>query len=128
MKITKEHIGQWVIVESICFDPVKVLSISSDGGTFFGENKRGVGCSFCSEASEIWFAKRWVIIDPPKQKKLWAPAIYTHTPKFTVSTVLSVDLFSSEDDAKNYFSNKPNCQFLKWPAIPNKEGYYEVEE
>ncbi len=56
----------------------------------------------------------------PKKPKLMAPALAYFCGQHQVSSTL----FSSEMQARNELRE----MFRAWPALPNKDGYYEVME
>ena len=63
--------------------------------------------------------QNWEIWEEEKQKKLLAPVLL----RSDKSIRLSYYLFSSIEEAKEYYKG----HFISWPAIPNKDGYYEVD-
>jgi hypothetical protein len=63
----------------------------------------------------------WEIVEEPKPPKLLAPAMYlTGT---SGEWILGRVLFESEEEAKEYHGKRG----VIWPAIPNKDGMYEVQ-
>jgi hypothetical protein len=58
--------------------------------------------------------------EEPKKPKLLAPALVCYCGKFQVSS----NLYSSEMQARNELREL----FRAWPAVPNKDGFYEVME
>lgn len=59
--------------------------------------------------------------EPPKPKLL-APALCRSlSDKFFVTD----NLFLTRDDASDYTHNA-ECYLIAWPAVPNKDGFYEV--
>lgn len=70
----------------------------------------------------------WLIWEPPPTKNLVAPAlvreVYHVQSNQTVQVALGHTLFSSEKEARRYHRD----HFISWPALPNKDGFYEVEE
>jgi hypothetical protein len=60
----------------------------------------------------------WEIVEEPKPPKLLAPAMY-HTDG---QWVLGRTLFGSKKEAQEYHGDRQ----VIWPAIPNKDGMYEV--
>lgn len=67
--------------------------------------------------------EEWELYEEPKQKKLLAPAYVLYAGFKRVHPAL----FNNASEAKDFFEKMPEC-FLSWPAIPNAQGYYEVEE
>jgi hypothetical protein len=56
----------------------------------------------------------------PKKSKLLAPCLYKSCEDIWVSD----KLFESEQEAKNLWGD----MLVAWPAIPDKNGFYTVEE
>ena len=66
-----------------------------------------------------WDQHKWKFYEEPKPKKLLAPAILkTNEGSFYVGG----GLYSSEKEARG----KAWGEVHSWPAIPNKDGFYEV--
>lgn len=61
--------------------------------------------------------------EPQKKKKFLAHAILKRY--YDDSTYISDELFSHEEEVKKFIGED---YFVKWPAIPSKDGFYEVEE
>lgn len=62
-----------------------------------------------------------------KPKKIYAPALYLGVKNFSEkSGIISGALYSSKKDAEE--ASGLTSQEVVWPAIPNKDGFYEVEE
>lgn len=122
MKITKEHIGMWVAVPSIG-NILKILSIDSRGINFFAEDKDGFG-SLWNTTIDTGFER----VNPPKQKKLLAPAFFKYKDTRGPVTGISTYLFESREEADLYCKDIGPASIISWPAIPNKEGFFVVEE
>ena len=74
--------------------------------------------------ADILNSDDWVIYDSSKYPKLLAPAVYQDYPKRSFK--ITDKLFSSLEEAKEYC--KCDGYRLIWPAVPNKDGFYEVPE
>ena len=66
-------------------------------------------------------ADDWEVIEEPKPPRLMAPCLYGST--HTARIVLSDTLYSSMEAAKKDF---PIVK--QWPAIPDANGFYSVEQ
>lgn len=64
------------------------------------------------------------LYEEPKKKVLMAPAIV----KTPYGYAMSEYFYSSEKEAKDDIEIKTISKFICWPAIPNKDGFYEVPE
>lgn len=66
-------------------------------------------------------ADDWEIVEEPKPPKLMAPCIYgsTHSARLEVSGTL----YSSMEEAKKEFA-----VVRQWPALPNANGFYSIEQ
>lgn len=58
-----------------------------------------------------------------KKKKLLAPALFQYIKDG--SWIITTQLFKSLDSARTYYCESSQ---LIWPALPNKDGYYEVPD
>lgn len=61
--------------------------------------------------------------ETPKPKKLLAPALYKNSA--SESWAPTTSMYASLEEAKYYTGFRKN---IVWPAKPNKDGFYEVEE
>ncbi len=59
--------------------------------------------------------------EPPKKPRLLAPCLYQTN---AGDVMLSGPLYESEAEARNMLGHN----FVSWPAIPDKNGFYTVEE
>jgi hypothetical protein len=66
------------------------------------------------------FADDWEIEPEAKPPKLLAPALYYTGTEWILGRIL----FESIEDAKEYHTVRD----VVWPAIPNKDGFYEVPQ
>jgi hypothetical protein len=104
---------------------------------FMLDNGAGFMMGTVLQANDRWFSNHWrcdgtIYIDSdspddliseweePKKPKLMAPALAFYDNHFVVSN----GLYSSEMQARNELREL----FRAWPAVPNKDGFYEVEE
>jgi hypothetical protein len=104
---------------------------------FMLDNGAGFMMGVVLQANSIWFSNHWrcdgtIYIDSdspddlisewqePKTPKLMAPAILKTCEEFSVS----LNLYSSEKEAREYYHDA----LVSWPAVPNKDGFYEVME
>ena len=65
-------------------------------------------------------ADDWEVYEEPKKPRLLAPAIY----KAVGRILISCKIFESEEAAREDLGSS----FISWPAVANKDGYFEVEE
>lgn len=63
----------------------------------------------------------WTIVEEPKPPKLLAHAMCAN---MSGTEYLSASIFESEGEAKRHCVSA----FKYWPAIPNKDGFYEVPQ
>lgn len=65
------------------------------------------------------------IILKPKKPKLLAPAIVLSTDGIRVPQVLFSTIEEATEYCHRYYAK---AEKVIWPAIPNKDGYYEIPE
>jgi hypothetical protein len=117
MKITKEHVGKKVITENhTYFTWVEVLYIYPNGETFAGITSEGDADTFCCDG-----CNPWRLYQEPKPKKLVALALV----KDTAGWFIPDKLYSSLETIQSDFTLSDK---IVWPAVPNAQGFYEVEE
>ena len=65
--------------------------------------------------------RAWELYEEPKKAVFMAPAIFKADDGYIE---VSGKLFVSEEGAKYFYGKR----LISWPALPNKEGFYEVPE
>lgn len=108
MKITQEHVGKWVRIQS--WSPEAKVQIKYIGSRIFlGVTQSG--------DEDIWpLSDNWALVE---EKQFMAPAICRDGRGYRVTDLL----FENEREAISAFPN----QFYSWPALVDKEtGMYIV--
>ncbi len=106
--------GKKVIAES--WRPQEALEI-----VFVGEEYVLLKTELRTEFSLAIRDEVWHEVLPEPKKKLFAPAVVTNHEGIYY---LSAYFYESEQQAKDTLW----ANFVQWPAIPNKDGFYEVDE
>ncbi len=113
MKITKEHVGE------------KVRSRVRTGEAFVEVLFVGDNNFFCrwpgGSEDSLGLDSDWELYEEPKPKTLVAPAMVKDINGKRWRPTLF--FYDNLDDAK---SCNLECSSVIWPAIPNKDGFYEV--
>jgi len=115
------HVGRRFVNPSGVF--VRILAVGEKKVFFqYDEPFNSTESSFQIEN----FNRLYYLVEKPKQKKLLAPALIKYPDgKKGFMWQLSTTFYSSLEEVKNIYH--PKLEFI-WPAIPNAQGYYEVEE
>jgi hypothetical protein len=75
---------------------------------------------FISISTEALLENDWEIVEEPKPPKLLAPALYYTGTEW----ILGRTLFESKKEAREEHGDRQ----VIWPAIPNKDGYYAIND
>ena len=114
MKITKDHVGK-IVRMGLGATEYRVIHV--DGDFFWGraleDNSNHI---IDSRQESLSVFGQWKVVE---EKRFLAPAIWFD--EMGNSFRLS-DLYECESDSKRNLGK----QFVKWPAIPNKDGFYEI--
>lgn len=94
----------------------EVLAVGQE--RFFGRDRYG-------NESAYYIYDNWELYQEPKPKRLLAPALYQEIDRDGWAWFVSHMLYSSLEEAKRDLDQHSN---VRWPAIPNAQGYYEVED
>jgi hypothetical protein len=72
----------------------------------------------CNFELQYFLTDDWEVEPEPKKPKLLAPALLSDIGHVEMSCYL----YASEQEARDTLGDS----FISWPAIPNKDGMYEV--
>ena len=75
------------------------------------------------KAGEYGLVSEWT---EPKPPKLLAPALLRRLGSIRI--FVTEELYASKEDAIEHAMEWAEVKFISWPAIPNKDGFYSVEE
>jgi hypothetical protein len=98
---------------------VRWAIVDDDNGTVytsFSHEKEAVASIYTSTGRSI--VKLTGQMPEPKKPRLLAPCLYNSGKGIWVSA----SLYESEQEAKAIWKD----QFVSWPAVANKDGFYEV--
>ena len=111
----------------------ELKTVTSPTGRLSFVSKKFAIISWPDDYEEIYDLKEddtsWFVFEPDPPKKLLAPAILQNSAGFLF---VEDGLFGSKKDAEFYYHvgvyKTTHYRVISWPAIPNKDGFYEVPD
>lgn len=114
----KPNDQSWVgkkVIRDDCVQDGRYCLVKFVGSTFvLGENRFGVEGTWAINDGS------WQLYTEPKKKRMMAPAIYKERDG---GRCITSSLYDSLGNAKVAWGKD-----VIWPAVPNADGFYEVEE
>ena len=111
--MTKE-IVRWAIVDENGI--VMACSASEDDAVYSRQHR--AGCTIVKLVGTL--------PEPPKKPRRLAPALLRRLGGKRI--FVTEELYTTEQEAQDDAAGSPGLVFIAWPAVPNKDGFYEVPE